>query len=81
MDAQMIDSRIKKMVLSPEDTATHRQWRLVVCAFYASVILMLVVVCGVHHFVMPGGQAQVADGPRFAPVADAGRGEPATLRR
>jgi hypothetical protein len=77
----MIDSRIKRLVLSPEDTATHRQWRRAVCVFYASVILMLAAALGVDQFVMPKGEAQVADAPGFAPAAEAGRGEPATLRR
>lgn len=76
----MIDSRINKAILSPEDIATHRQWRRAVCALYAGVILVLAAVCGAHHFVTSGAEARIAAAPGLAAAAEAGHGEAAMLR-
>jgi len=77
----MIDSRIKRAILSPEDVATQRQWRRGVCAVYAGIILILAAVWGEQQLVKPGSEVQFAGSPELAAAAEAARGEPAISRQ
>jgi hypothetical protein len=80
----MIDSRIKRMSLSPQDAATYRQWRRAVCALYglyAGILLILAAMWGVHHVVKPGSEVQIADSASQAPAAEAARAGSAARRQ
>jgi hypothetical protein len=81
LGGSMTDFRINKVILSPEDVATHRQWRQAVCAIYAGIILILATTWGVHQLVMPGDDAQIAGSSRLAPAMEANRGEPEVRRQ
>jgi hypothetical protein len=39
-------------------------------ALYAGIILILAALCGVHQFVKPGGEVQVAGSPELVPAAE-----------
>jgi hypothetical protein len=76
----MIDSRIKRVSLSPEDAATYRQWRRAVCALYglyAGILLALAAMWGMHQVVKPGAEVQIAGSAGQAPAAEAARAESA----
>jgi hypothetical protein len=64
-----------RVIESPEDAATYRQWRRAVCIFYAVVCLFLVAAWGSLQFVKHGDEAQFASSPRLLPAVEVGRGE------
>lgn len=64
-----------RVIESPEDAVTFRQWHRAVCIFYAAICLLLVAGWGAQQFVKRGGEAQLAGSATLLPVVEAGRGE------
>lgn len=65
-----------KVILSPEDAATHARWRLAVMAIYAGLVSILAATWGVHHLANPAGGIPIAASLELTGLSDAVRGWP-----